>query len=142
MDIFLPGHGVVPLGSINASKAVTDYDPDLMLGRNEQTGDWHVFVKNGPHGGEPFPVFYLGRELPSYDRIQQLLYENDVRRHGAKIVQAIERRKRDAQRKLDQEHADIDGEVAEHIEWATRQMRGNTSRIFVPSEKGDTHGTS
>jgi hypothetical protein len=136
-DVWLPGHGVVPVGAINASKAVEDYDPDLMLGRNEQTGDWHVFLKNGPHGGQPFPVMYLGPELPPYDEIQRLLYTNDVRRHGAKIVEAIERRKRAERERLDKIHADENGEVAEYIEWGLRQMGAHPNpRIFVPSEKG------
>ena len=133
-DVWLPGHGVVPVGSINASKAVEDYDPELMLGRNEQTGDWHVFVKKGPHDGQPFPVMYIGPELPTYDEIQRLLYKNDVRRHGAKIVQAIERRKRVEQERLEKQHHDENAEVAEHIEWGLRQMGALPKlRIFVPS---------
>ena len=137
MDIVLPSGVVVPVGSVNASKAVEDYDPDLMLGRNEQTGDWHVFIKKGPHNGEPFPVMYLGPELPPYDRIQELLYKNDVRRHGAKIVDAIERRKADERRRLEKQHEEENAEVAEHIEWGLRQMGAHPNpRIFVPSEKG------
>lgn len=133
-ELWLPGQGVVPVGSVDASRAVTDYDPDLMLGRNEQTGDWHVFVRKGPHDGQPFPVMYIGPELPSYDRLQQLLYEHDVRRHGAKIIEGIERRKRAERERLDKEAHDRHGEVAEYIEWAHRQMGTHPSpRIFVPS---------
>jgi hypothetical protein len=137
MDIWLPGSGTVPVGSINASKAVEDYDPDLMLGRNEQTGDWHVFVKNGPHGGQPFPVMYLGTELPPYEEIRRLLYTNDVRRHGAKIIDAIEQRKAAERERLEKQHHDENADVAEHIEWGFRQMGSHPNpRIFVPSEKG------
>ena len=136
-DIWLPNSGVVPVGSINASKAVEDYDPDLMLGRNEQTGDWHVFIKDGPHDHQPFPVMYLGPELPSYDEIQRLLYTHDVRRHGAKIVEAIERRNAAERERLEKQHHDESAEVAEHIEWGMRQMGAHPNpRIFVPSEKG------
>jgi len=136
-NIWLPGSGVVPVGSINASKAVEDYDPSLMLGRNEQTGDWHVFVKDGPHDHQPFPVMYIGPELPPYDALQALLYKNDVRRHGEKIVHAIERRKAAERERLDKQHRDENAEVAEHIEWGMRQMGAHPNpRIFVPSEKG------
>jgi hypothetical protein len=137
MDIWLPNSGVVSVGEINASRAVEDYDPELILGRNEQTGDWHVFVKDGPYDGQPFPVMYLGEELPSYDEIQRLLYTHDVKRHGAKIIDAIERRKRIERERLEKQHADESEEVAEHIEWGLRQMGAHPKpRIFVPSEKG------
>ena len=137
MDIVLPSGVTVPVGSVNASKAVEDYDPDLMLGRNEQTGDWHVFVKNGPYDGQPFPVMYIGQELPSYDEIQRLLYTHDVRRHGAKIVEQIERKKRIEQERLAKQHHDENAEVAEYIEWGLRQMGALPKlRIFVPSENG------
>lgn len=132
-EIWLPGLGEVPFTTVEASNAVNDYDPALMLGRNNKTGDWHVLVKDGPHG-EPFPVFSIGKELPPYDRIQQMLYENDVRRHGHKIIEGIERRKRIERERLDKEHRDRAEEVAEHIEWGYRKLgKHPRTRIFVPS---------
>ncbi len=132
-DIWLPDVGTVPFEAITARNAVEDYDPELMLGRNKQTGDWHVLVKNGPHDGQPFPVFFIGKELPSYDRMQQMLYENDVRRHGAKIIEAIERKKRAARERLDKDHRDRAEEVAEYMEWGFRKLGKHPNpRIFVP----------
>lgn len=136
-DIWLPGLGNVPFNVVEAGNAVSDYSSDLMLGRNNKTGDWHVLVKNGPHDGQPFPIFSIGQELPSYDRLQQMLYEHDVRRHGAKIVDAIERRKRAAKKALDDEAHDRAAEVAEYIEWGHRKLGKHPNpRIFVPSGKG------
>jgi hypothetical protein len=140
-DIWLPGLGNVPFNVVNASNAVNDYDPELMLGRNNQTGTWHVLVKNGPHDGQPFPVFSIGAELPPYDQLQKMLYQHDVRRHGAKIVDAIERKKRIAKKHLDDEALDRAGEVAEYIEWGHRVMGSHPSpRVFVPSSPSGKEG--
>ncbi len=133
-NIWLPGLGNVPFNVIDAGNAVSDYSSDLMLGRNNKTGDWHVLVKNGPHDGQPFPVMTIGQELPPYDRLQQMLYERDVRRHGAKIVEAIERKKRITREQLDKEHRDRAEEVAEYMEWGFRKLGKHPNpRIFVPS---------
>lgn len=132
-DIWLPGLGNVPFNVMEAGNAVSDYDADLMLGRNNKTGDWHVLVKNGPHDGQPFPVFYIGPELPPYDVIQKMLYEHDVRRHGAKIVAAIERKKAVARKHADDAALDIAGETAEYIEHAFRKLGKHPNpRVFVP----------
>lgn len=132
-DIWLPDVGTVPFEVVSANRAVEDYDPELMLGRNKKTGDWHVLVKKGPHDGQPFPVFFIGPELPPYDRLQQMLYEHDVRRHGAKIVAAIERKKRIERERLDKEYRDRAEEVAEYLEWGFRKLGKHPNpRIFVP----------
>lgn len=136
-EIWLPDHGTVPIHMYEAANAVSDYDPDLVLGRNEATGTWQVFIKNGPHGGQPFPVFDLGRELPSYTQIQKKLYNADVRRHGHKIVEQMQRRVDAKKAALDKEGLDVAGETAEFIEWGMRDLGMLPKlRIFVPSEKG------
>jgi hypothetical protein len=138
IDIWLPGLGNVPFHVMEAGNAVNDYDPDLMLGRNNKTGEWSVLVKNGPHGGEPFPVFNLGRELPSYTEIQKRLYDNDVRKHGHRIVEQIQRRVDARKKQLDAAGTEVSAETAEVIDHGMRKlgMLPNTQRIFVPSGKG------
>lgn len=132
--MWLPGKGVVPVNSVTAGNAVTDYDPSLVLGRVEQTGIWTVFVKDGPNG-MPFPVFELGTELPSYDQIQRRLYESDVRRHGHKIVEQIQRRNDAAADRLDKTAHEAAEETAEHIEHGMRKLGMLPKlRIFVPGE--------
>lgn len=131
--------GNVPFHFMEAGNAVSDYDPDLMLGRNNKTGEWAVLIKKGPHDGQPFPVLILGTTLPSYTEIQHKLYSNDVRRHGHKIVEQVQRRVDERKRALDQEAHEASGETAEVIEHGMRKlgMLPNTQRIFVPSsEKG------
>lgn len=136
-EIWLPDVGNVPFHFVEANNAVSEYDPDLMLARNNKTGEWAVLLKNGPNG-QPFPVYHLGKELPPYDVIQRKLYESDVRRHGHKLVETIQRRNDARQKALDDAAHDAAGEVAETIEWGYRRMGWHPStRIFVPSGKKD-----
>jgi hypothetical protein len=126
---------MVPVGAINASSAVSDYDPGLSLGRVESTGIWTVFVKDGPDG-RPFPVFELGRELPPYDQIQRRLYESDVRRHGHKIVEQVQRRNDAVKAGYDKKAHEAAEETAEHIEHGMRKLGTLPKlRVFVPGDK-------
>lgn len=124
------------LGSaLEVKKAVQEYDPDLTLGRHVD-GSWAVMVERGPEG-QPFPVYNLGHELPGVDRVKRLLYEADVRRHGHKIVEQIQRRNDQRAKELNDIAHDAAADTAERIESALRNAgeRPNT-RIFVPS-RGD-----
>jgi hypothetical protein len=131
-ELWLPGKGFVPSNIREAEKAVEDYDANLSLGKNEQTGDWVVLLKRPD--GETVPIFGLGKELPSREVITERLYKSDVRRHGGKLALAMERR--DAEHRRDQARAadNVNGEVAEAFVWAARQDGSHPSpRIFVPS---------
>jgi hypothetical protein len=118
--------------ALQAAKAVREYDADLALGFNETINQWAVFKKTGPDG-QPFPVFGLGYELPTPEKIKESLYKADVRRHGAKIVSDVEahnaRVRAEQQYKTDQATA----AVAEAFEWGFRKQGVHPNpRIFVP----------
>jgi len=135
-DIYLPGFGRVPFNIVSAQNAVSEYDPDLMLGRNEHTGEWQALIKNGPHGGQPFPVFTFGLELPDYEGIKRKLYLSDVRKRGHQIVLDIQNRNDARKAERDRVAADAAGEVAEFMEHEFRKSGEHPSpRIFVPSGK-------
>lgn len=128
--------GTVAISEVNASRAVQEYDPDLILGRNEGTEEWQVFVKEGPYG-RPFPVFTIGRDLPPYDRIQQMLYAADVRRHGARIVADVQRRYEEHKRREDSEWLARAEDVAEDVVVGMTKLGMLPKRKFyVPSQKG------
>lgn len=75
-----------------AAKAVEEYDADLMLGQNRQTGDWCAFLPGNQNSeGQPFPVFSFGPDLPSPERAKELLYKNDVRRNGRELMDELDR---------------------------------------------------
>lgn len=140
-QLWLPGVGVAPLSVRAASKAVKEYDAGLALGRHEQTGDWVVFIVDGPEG-RPFPVFGLGRELPGADEIKRRLYLADTKRRGGKIVADIERRNDVKRAELRLKSDDAAGIAAEAFEWGHRQMGTHPNpRVFVPNsipKKGAT----
>jgi hypothetical protein len=99
-SIWLPGHGELRFDEMHAAQAVEDYDPDLSLGQIRETGQWAVFLQRSD--GSPFPVMGLGHELPSREKIHEILYKGDVRRRGREIVAEIEA----AQRKEEKVYAD------------------------------------
>jgi len=114
-----------------ARQAIEDYDPNLSLGRHEKTGDWVVILKRPT--GEEVPIFGLGAVLPSREAITEKLYKSDVRRHGGKIAEAIERANEQRRRDLERKADDATGEAAEGFEWAARKDGTHPSpRIFVP----------
>lgn len=131
--LFVPGLGNVEAGTASAALAIRDYDPDLKLARHETTGEWVVFLERGL-GGNPYPVFGLGNELPEAGEITRRLGAADVRRHGRRIVAEIdannERKKAEAKAKADEGIT----EVAEHLEHVYRKVGGDRAvgQIFVP----------
>jgi len=133
-QLWLPGQGLMPLHIREARKAVEDYDSNLSLGRNDQTGDWVVLLKRPT--GETVPIFGLGTELPSREQITEKLYKSDVRRHGGKIAVAMERRDAERRRELARGADNATGEAAEAFVWAARKDGTHPSpRIFVPEGK-------
>jgi hypothetical protein len=138
-DMWLPGlESTVPLHVRQVSTAIEQYDSKLSLGRDQRTGDWVVLREGGPMNVPYFPVFGLGHDLPSSDRVKQMLYDRDVARNGKRILDQVMNRQ--VQRKKDvKDRADAAAEEAgDALEWATRKMGGDTgkSRVFIPGRIG------
>jgi hypothetical protein len=133
-SIYIPGRGKLSFSELAAAKAVEEYDADLVLGQRNDTSEWVVFIKNGPINGEPFPVLGLGFELPAPEKIKEKLYRADTKRHGGKIVEAVERHNERLRKEYRDRASDGAGQAAEAFEWAHRQMGSHPNpRIFVPS---------
>ena len=131
-DIWLPGVGSVPAHIRTAQQAVEAYDSRLELGFNERNGEWVVLWKDGPDGA-PYPVMGLGRELPSYEKIQEILWRGDTVRRGGDVVRDVIRRNEERKAKGRAEVNDGAGEVAEALEHAFRRMgKTSYSKIHVP----------
>ena len=122
--IYHPNKGFMPMGWREALEAVRDYDPTLTLGRRDIDGEWVVCKKRD--GQPPHPVLGLGisPEPPSRDVIMEKLFKGDVRRNGARIVDAIERAQVRAQEERAAAASEAAGEWAEYAEHATRGERG------------------
>lgn len=131
-QLWVPGHGLVPPHIRTALDAVQHYDANLSLGRHEQTGEWVVLLKRPD--GETQPILGLGTELPSEEAISKKLYESDVRRHGAQIIERLNRIDREQKAATRKAASDGSAAVAEGFEWGYRKLgaRPNT-KIFVPS---------
>lgn len=134
-DIWLPGMSKgVPLHVRQVSEAIEQYDGKLSLGRDNKTGDWVVLREGGPIDVPYFPVFGLGNDLPSVDTVNRMLFERDVAKNGARIVQSVVEAQA-ARKKAVKDRADAaTEEAATAFEWATRRMGGEgvPSRVFIP----------
>lgn len=133
--LIIPGEGFVPLYVRQAQRAVAEYDQDLTVAQNTQTGEWVIMLKRGPDG-RPFPVFGLGHELPAPEALKKKLYEGDVRRHGGRIAEKLERHAENVRRQQRAEAQAATEEVAEAFLWAARKDgKANIPRVFVPGDK-------
>src|SRR5690348_13236244 len=94
-QIYLPtSAGAVDIRVWRLNQAAGEYDPRLMVGRNEVNGAWTVFVKTGPVT-PPHPVLHLGwdvSELPHPDDLKRKLYQMDTLRHGEQILERMNRK--------------------------------------------------
>jgi hypothetical protein len=133
-QLWVPGLGNVPAHLRSAMKAVEEYDVDLQLARNEDTGNWCIFIQRS-EGEAPFPVFNLGPELPSPDQIKQKLYMADVRRRGHKIALEVERNNARRHAELESVTADAAGEVAEAVESALRNAGATSHKKVYLNER-------
>lgn len=125
--IWIPGKGEHDIRVWRVDKAVSEYNERLMFGRNEDTGDWCVFIK-APHPQDPIPVLGFGGEIPEPDAAIKRLYEADTLRHGDKILNNILREQAEYKRQLEYASSQAAEESAEVIEHMMR-MRGDSPVI-------------
>lgn len=128
-QIYLPtSAGMVDIRVWRLNEAANEYDPRLMVGRNEQNGAWAVFIKTGPMT-PPHPVLHLGwdeSELPHPDDLKRKLYQTDTMRHGQQILDRMNRKNEEI-RKQEARAADEATELAaEALAWGHARM---TNRI-------------
>lgn len=117
--IYLPGRGVVDLAGVSVDRAVNQYDERLSFGRNEETGDYCIFVKmprgwDGPEHG--LPILGFQREVPTVDEAMKRLWQSDTLRHGERILNEVNRENDRIQRELDYRASEGAGELAEVVE--------------------------
>lgn len=133
-SLWLPGVGTVPLDIRAVARTVEEYDDRYTLGYDEMNHQYVVVAKRGPNDGPPFPVFGLGRTLPSVDEVKKKLYENDVARHGGKVIKDITARNEARKAAIRKDADEKAGPVAEAMESYMRKQGAHPSpRVFVPS---------
>lgn len=132
--LWTPDNGWTSVNERQVAKAVEEYDASLVLGQRQDTGEWVVFLRNGPHQGEAFPLLGLGHELPSADKVKELLFKRDVKRNGAKIYDDIVRSMESKRREAKSAASDASGQAAEALEYGFRKMGKHPSpRVFIPA---------
>lgn len=119
------------------NKAVREYDPDLSFGRNEQTGQWCIFLKHGTNeitNEGDLPILGFG-QIPHPDDAVKRLYESDARRRGREIVDSIQRHNDAIQAEKDAAAKEASDIAAEAFEWGFRKMgAAPVSKVFVPDD--------
>lgn len=120
-----------------ARRVVEQYDENLMLARNVDTGDWCVYLKPraNPFGqtDKPFPVIGLGPELPSPETIQRRLYQADAKRRGDQILNDMNSHNESLMQPKRIAADTGTGIAAEVFEYGFRKMGAHPiPRVFVP----------
>jgi hypothetical protein len=128
--IWLPGSGVTDLAAVRVDRAVNEYDEQLHFGRNEDTGQWCIFLIR--RGEAPLPVLGFN-DIPYPDDALKRLYQADAMRRGEEILDQMNR-DNDKLREKDEEAVKQGiGIAAEAFEWGFRAMGSDKAkRIVVP----------
>lgn len=117
--IYLPGRGVVDLEANRVDRAVHEYDERLSFARNEETGDYCIFIKmergwDGPDAG--LPVLGFGKQIPHPEDALKRLYQADSLRRGNEILDDINRTNDDVHKQLDAAAHEGAGHYVEALE--------------------------
>lgn len=117
MRLWLPGYGVADSKAIRVSDALNAYDERLMFAKNEDTGDWCVFVRM-PRPQPPFPLMGFGDNIPDPEVVLARVQEGHLVRNKERIWREIT----DSQKKYREElnyrgdqASEESAEVVEHF---------------------------
>lgn len=115
--------------TLAAKRAVESYNDNLILGRHLITGDWVIFVKQGPDK-PPFPVIGIGPTLPDDpEELTRRLYAADTRIHGDRILTRMMKENEEFTRRERAAAEEATGIAAEAYDWAHRDIKGYAGRV-------------
>lgn len=125
------GRGLVDSDELAVDRAVNEYDERLYFKRNEETGQYCVYIKT-PANEPDIPI--LGWDyIPHPEDACKRLYQTDSLRHGEQILDDMNRRNAEYNRKFKDAADDATYQVAEAFESNLRaQGLHPNPRIFVP----------
>jgi hypothetical protein len=132
MDLWLPNGK--DYRAYKVDQAVREHDDRLMFARNEETGDWCIFIRM-PGDRPPFPVIGFQNTIPEPHEAITKLNAGDTRKHGDRLL--MEARRADEQRRKALEYVSDQAasDAAERTEHMMRQ-RGASPIIKSTRKKG------
>lgn len=136
-SIWLPQKGDTNFAALRVDKAVREYDEQLSFGRNNDTGDWCIFLLR--RGEAPLPVIGFGSEIPHPEDAIKRLYRADAQRRGNEILDEINRHNKQIELARDVAAAEGEARLAEVAEWALR-VEGKTPHKKVVMGRGRQRG--
>lgn len=130
----------VPSGSSHRDvgrvrKIVKEYDSNLDFGKNELSGQWCIFLKQGTtQASEEVDLPILGfNDIPHPDDALRRLHESDALRTGNEILNKITRNNADIEARREVAAREASAEAAEGFDWGFRQMgKAPHSKVFIP----------
>lgn len=133
MNIWIPKYGETDVRAWKIDQRVREYDSRLMFGRNENTGDWCIFIKM-PAPRDPYPVIGFQDRIPEPDEALDRLKAADTMRHGdavyREVLRSQEEYRKSGLKKVDEASADS----AERVEFMLRKY--GKSPIIKSTSKG------
>lgn len=116
-SLYIPGRGSMDIRAWKVDQAVNAYDERLMFAKNEETGDWCVFVRM-PSPNAPYPVCGFGYDIPEVEDVMFRIRKADTMRNGDIIyndmIRSQEKYRADLKYKGDQATGES-VEVVEHF---------------------------
>jgi hypothetical protein len=142
MNIWLPYKGDTNIAAWKVDSVVNQYDERLMFGRNEDTGDWCVFIKM-PSPTVPYPVLGFGDTIPEPSEALARLRASDTMIHGDKIYNEVLKSQKTFKEGFEYRSNEAGEDSAERIEYMMRK-RGDSPiiKVFVNDSKGVVSGDS
>lgn len=136
--IWLPGQGMTDLSERRVDAAVNEYDENLRFGKNDETGQYCIFLIR--RGFDPLPILGFN-EIPHPEDAVRKLWRADAMRRGNEILDQMNKENEEA-RKADEYAADQGIEqAAEGFEWLMR-TQGQTpyKRVYTGNNKTNKMG--
>ena len=135
MKLFIPGYGNVHTEEWKVDQAVKAYDSRLMFARNEENGDWCIFIKM-PRPNDPYPILGFQDRIPDPGEAIVRLKAADTMRHGDRIYNEVVKSQMDYRANLKYNADQAIGDSAERVEHMMRQRGASPIvKVFV-GEKG------
>ena len=135
--LFIPGQGVTDTSAYRVDRAVNEYDERLMFSRNEETGDWCIFIKM-PRPAQPYPVLGFGNNIPTVDEALYRLRSTDTMRSGEAIYRDMIRSQEQYRANLKSKTDEAAEESAEPVEFLMRKEgKSPIVKVFYSDKGGD-----